>query len=144
MKIACLRYVGPWGQDCVSGVRPCLVHSQNLSELIVHFDGGQNPYRTAVPSHLELSAEHRGSRKGFLHGCGNMVPALASLFASPCVCSRSWLAKYISIVVHLSVKEMPHKMSDATRKGQLIKLDETRQAMPLIVGKINPFPLWCP
>ena len=48
LKIACLRYEGPWGQDCVSGVRPCLVHSQNLSELIVHFDGGQNPYRTAV------------------------------------------------------------------------------------------------
>ena len=48
LKIACLRYVGPWGQDCVSGVRPCLAHSQNLSELIVHFDGGQNPYRTAV------------------------------------------------------------------------------------------------
>ena len=48
LKIACFRYVGPWGQDCVSGVHPCLAHSQNLSELIVHFDGGQNPYWTAV------------------------------------------------------------------------------------------------
>ena len=48
LKIACFRYVGPWGQDCVSGVHPCLAHSQNLSELIVHFDGGQNPYQTAV------------------------------------------------------------------------------------------------
>ena len=48
LKIACFRYVGPWGQDCVSGVHPCLAHSQNLSELIGHFNGGQNPYRTAV------------------------------------------------------------------------------------------------
>ena len=48
LKIACLRYEGPWGQDCVSGVRPCLVHSQKLSELTGHSDGGQNPYRTAV------------------------------------------------------------------------------------------------
>ena len=56
LKIACLRYEGPWGRDCVSGVRPCLVHSQKLSELIVHFDGGQNPYRTAVRTRRQLSS----------------------------------------------------------------------------------------
>ena len=48
LKIACLRYVSSWGWDCVSGVHPCLVHSQKLSELTGHSDGGQNPYRTAV------------------------------------------------------------------------------------------------
>ena len=54
LKIACLRYEGPWGRDCVSGVPPCLVHSQNLSELIGHSDGGQKQFRTAVRA-LSLS-----------------------------------------------------------------------------------------
>ena len=48
MKIACIRYAGPWGWDCVSGVRPCLGHSQNLSNLTVHSNGGQKQNRTAV------------------------------------------------------------------------------------------------
>ena len=48
LKIACLRYEGPWGRDRVSGVPPCLVHSQKLSELTGHSSGGQIPYRTAV------------------------------------------------------------------------------------------------
>ena len=48
LKIACLRYEDPWGRDCVSGVPPCLVHSQNLSELIGHSDGGHKRFRTAV------------------------------------------------------------------------------------------------
>ena len=65
LKIACLRYEGPWGRDCVSGVRPCLVHSQKLSELIVHFDGGQNPYRTAVrPSALHMRRGGRTTDEG--------------------------------------------------------------------------------
>ena len=42
------RYEVTQTWNCVSGVRPCLVHSQNLSNLTVHFDGGQNPYWTAV------------------------------------------------------------------------------------------------
>merc|ERR1712214_237930 len=50
LEIACLRYEGSWVRDCVSGVHPCLVHSQKLSELTGHSDGGQNPYRTAVQS----------------------------------------------------------------------------------------------
>ena len=48
LKIACLRYEGPWGRNCVSGVAPCLVHSQNLSKLIGHSDDDQKPNRTAV------------------------------------------------------------------------------------------------
>ena len=52
LKIACLRYEGPWGRDCVSGVPPCLVHSQNLSELIGHSDGGHKRFRTAVRARL--------------------------------------------------------------------------------------------
>ena len=48
LKIACLRYEGPWSRDCVYGVPPCLVHSQKLSELIGHSDGGQKQNRTAV------------------------------------------------------------------------------------------------
>ena len=68
LKIACLRYVSTWGRDCVSGVLPCLVHSQNLSKLIGHSDDGQKPNRTAVraPSHhttpLILSRNRRRMR----------------------------------------------------------------------------------
>ena len=54
LKIACLRYVSTWGRDCVSGVLPCLVHSQNLSKLIGHSDDGQKPNRTAVCVYLNL------------------------------------------------------------------------------------------
>ena len=56
LKSACLRYVSTWGRDCVSGVLPCLVHSQNLSKLIGHSDDGQKPNRTAVRSYCSFDA----------------------------------------------------------------------------------------
>ena len=43
--------------NCVPGVPPCLVHSQNLSELTVHSYGGQNPYRTAVCARLGMKTD---------------------------------------------------------------------------------------
>ena len=59
LKIVCLRYVNTWGRDCVSGVPPCLVHSQKLSELTGHSYGGQIPYRTAVPPVLTICFKSR-------------------------------------------------------------------------------------
>ena len=55
------RYEVTQTWNCVSGVRPCLVHSQNLSNLTVHFDGGQNPYWTAVCPDCQ-KAQWRASR----------------------------------------------------------------------------------
>ena len=57
LKSACLRYVSTWGRDCVSGVLPCLVHSQNLSKLIGHSDDGQKPNRTAVQTRYQRELE---------------------------------------------------------------------------------------
>ena len=94
MKNVCLRYEGPWGRDCVSGVRPCLALSRNLSELIVHFDGGQNPYRTAVragyapPRNLKPFPRFFGPRRARIINIARQTcpPQLA---LSPCAASAS-------------------------------------------------------
>ena len=127
LKIVCLRYEGPWGQDCVSGVRPCLAHSQNLLELIVHFDGGQNPYWTAVRSPRAFFPLGPSVRRSSVHSARwrRSVPSII-------IASRR-----DPIIGNGSIRQKDASTSCAAAAATYVSLPSLEETCVILIGNCN-------